>query len=615
MEAAPLTLAHAHARNAALETRRSNPVAASEEHDLAAAEFASAAQGTSDSEALRILNLLEQHHKQLGQILRSSHERPAASGDAPQASPAATTSPAPSPAPLREPSPPKPAPERLPSPERTVHPPRLPRGLRPNARDLSSSIVSNLASARGIPNGRQKRPTPISPLVSNQHADGHNAEDETRPKSVSRKSTGTTDALLSMSKQSQSQARPSWAPPTEQGTAHPNTVEQTDETSSDAPFQQFYATFENLISKLSAPLAFAGLPLTTNASTTTPAPPAKSPVQASPKPPKAPARASPAAPSIDYSQLISRAALRAVSGQGTQSHNPAESFYVVPTTGGTISYAEIMNRVDREEARGSLRHHRQPSNLSNISEDNFVDAESMILPHRSHENIGGSQQGSGRFNRRGGGGGGGAEGVEEAKVDGKTMEEIALANHALRQLVDTLSRRLHVFEMSAQTSSAALAQSIRSLQRSPFTTPTTLSPENSRGKSTGKGGGLGMGLDLGLGMGIGTHSGGGGGGGGAAAGPTPGSDEAMAKRIAELEEILRKSDARLRKKDDENAKLRENLSRYKEKWENLKAGAKARREREREARPGTAGKTVAEKSSPEDNRTRAVMDKPGPSGA
>lgn len=122
-----------------------------------------------------------------------------------------------------------------------------------------------------------------------------------------------------------------------------------------------------------------------------------------------------------------------------------------------------------------------------------------------------------------------------------------------------------------------------------------------------------MGLDLGLGMGVGMHSGGG--GGGATAGPVPGSDEAMAKRIAELEEILRKSDARLRKKDDENAKLRENLSRYKEKWENLKAGAKARREREREVKPGTtAAKAAAEKPS-EDNRTKAVMGKPGPSGA
>ena len=67
METSPLTLvgssagsgllvfltamqAHNHARSALLETRRSNPVAASEEHDLAAAEFATAAQGTGDLE-------------------------------------------------------------------------------------------------------------------------------------------------------------------------------------------------------------------------------------------------------------------------------------------------------------------------------------------------------------------------------------------------------------------------------------------------------------------------------------------------------------------------------------------------------------------------------------
>ena len=38
--------AHLHARNALSETRKSNPVAASEEHDLAAGEFAHAAQIT-----------------------------------------------------------------------------------------------------------------------------------------------------------------------------------------------------------------------------------------------------------------------------------------------------------------------------------------------------------------------------------------------------------------------------------------------------------------------------------------------------------------------------------------------------------------------------------------
>ncbi|KIX10183.1 uncharacterized protein Z518_01264 [Rhinocladiella mackenziei CBS 650.93] len=538
MESAPLTLAHTHARNAALETRRSNPVAASEEHDLAAAEFASAAQGTTDSEALRVLTLLEQHHKKLGHLLRSRHENPAGEDVSHPSSTTAVTTPATAPSqPKRQES------NRPSSPETTIHPPRLSRGQRSNARDLSSSIASNLASARGIPNSRQRRPAPISPLVSNQHADGQISQDETRGKPISKPGTDTSDALSSVSKQSQS--RPSWTPPILPGSSKSNADDEAEEQVADAPFQQFYATFESLISKLSAPLAFAGLPLTSPASSKPPA----SPVQPSAKSPKAPSRPTPAAPSVDYSHLISRAALRAVSG--TNAANPSESFYVVPTTGGTISYAEIMNRAEREEARG-LRHHRQPSNLSNISEDDFVDAQSTILPNRSRDH-GPAVGGPGRPSRRGG--------ADEVKINGKTMEELALENQALKHLSDTLSRRLHVFEMSAQTSSAALAQSIRSLHRSPLTTP-ILSPENSRGKNSTKG------MD--------------------GAPLVVGTDEAMAKRIAELEEILRKCDARVRKKDEENLKLKETITKYREKWDSLKAGAKARREREREGRGGKA---------------------------
>ncbi|OCT54689.1 hypothetical protein CLCR_02879 [Cladophialophora carrionii] len=518
--------AHTHARNAALESRRHNPVAASEEHDLAAAEFAAAAQGTSDSEALRVLNLLEQHHKKLGQLLKAAHEKPIVKSSPPSASADDGDNPTPSPAPQKQET------ARPSSPETTIHPPRLPKGLRSSTRELSSSIASNLASARGIPSNRQKRPTPISPLVSTQNADGHIAQDDTRGKILSRESADASDTPMSRSKQSQS--RPSWAPPLSPTKAE--STEKPAEQSSDAPFQQFYATFESLISKLSAPLAFAGLPLTT------PSTPKASPKPSlpSPKQPKQPARPTPAAPSVDYSQLISRAALRAVSGGG--STNPSESFYVVPTTGGTISYAEIMSRAEREEARAGLRgHHRQASNLTNISEDDFVDAQSTILPAPSGP--------PSRF-RRGG--------QEDVKVNGKTMEELALENQALKHLSDTLSKRLHVFEMSAQTSSAALAQSIRSLHnRSPM-----LSPENSRGKPLS---GKLLGFD---------------------SNPSGGHhpDEATQRRIAELEEILRKSDARARKKEEENIKLKETITKYRDKWDSLKAGAKARRERERAGR-------------------------------
>ncbi|KAK4938568.1 hypothetical protein LTR10_020999 [Elasticomyces elasticus] len=536
MESAPLTLAHTHVRNAIHEFDKHNLVAASEEYDLAAAEFATATQGSADCEALRILRLLEAEHKRLGKILREHHEKPNAEEPSHPSPSGAATSNAPTSS--------KQDSNRPPSPETSVHPPRLPRPLRSNTRDLSSSIASNLASARGIPSSRQKKPTPISPLVSNQHADGQIGQDETRANPISRQNTATSDALLAMSKQSTS--RPSWTPPVPpEQPARPTAGTEAEDQVSDAPFQQFYSTFESLISKLSAPLAFAGLPLTSPAS---PKPPA--PVPASPKSPKPHTRAAPAAPSIDYSQLISRAALRAVSGGG--STNPSESFYVVPTTGGTISYAEIMNRAEREEARGLRGHHRQTSNLSNISEDDFLDAQSTILPSRSRDS--GTIGPPSRFTRRGA--------LDEAKVNGKTMEELSLENQALKHLSDTLSRRLHVFEMSAQTSSAALAQSIRSLHRSPLTTP-LLSPENSRGKHSNKA------IDVGI-------------------------DDATTKRIAELEEILRKSDARARKKEEENAKLKETITKYRDKWDSLKAGAKARREREREGRTGKTGEKASD---------------------
>ncbi|KIW48629.1 uncharacterized protein PV06_01199 [Exophiala oligosperma] len=540
MDAAPLTLAHTHARNAALEHKRNNAVAASEEYDLAAAEFAAAARESTDLEARRLLSLMEAQHKKLGEILRTSHERsqkplgagpsrPAAATDTGSVTTTASSETA-----------------RPPSPENAIQPPRLPRGLRPNARDLSSSIASNLASARGIPSTRQKRPTPISPLVSAQNADGQIAQEETRARTISKQDSSPTT--------SDPASRPPWAPPI-QPEATNTPKEEVDQHAADAPFQQFYSTFESLISKLSAPLAFAGLPLTSSSPTPAPKAAANNAPPVAQASPKTPSRSTPAAPAMDYSQLISRAALRAVSG-APSANNPSESFYVVPTTGGTISYAEIMNRAEREEGR-VLRHHshsRQPSTLSNISEDDFVDAQSTILPATA----GGPPSRFARHHRGAG---------LEAKVDGKTMEELALENQALKHLSDTLSRRLHVFEMSSQTASAAMAQSIRSLHVVGRNSP-LMSPENSRGgRASGKGGGGGE------------------------------ADDALAKRITDLEEILRRSDARARKKDDENAKLKETITKYREKWDSLKAGAKARRERERETTRGTGTATKSDEKS------------------
>jgi hypothetical protein len=507
MEAAPLNLAQTHARNAALETKRSNPVAASEEHDLAAAEFAAAAKGSSDQEAVRILNLLEQHHKKLGHILKTAHEKPAVDEQT-------DTTPV----------------------GGTLKPPRLSRTPRETTRELSSSIASNLASARGIRGAQQKRSAPISPLVSNQHADGQLSHD--MPKSRAASQPGP-----------QSGSKPSWAPPV----GNVDDVHDND-SAGDSPFQLFYNTYQGLVSKMSAPLAFAGLPLAQAA-----------PEEKSNTAPKAPSQTEKSTSTakdraMDYSRLISNAAFRAVS-TNTTNDTPTksrieDSFYHVPTAGGTISYAEMVNRADREEAR-TLRHHRQASNLSNISEnDDFVDASSTIIAQAtSHaaQPQQRSQQQTGRPLRRGA--------TNEPQFDGKTMEELSLENATLRHLSDKMSKRLHAFEMASQTSTAALAQSIRSMPRSPL-----MSPDVSRAGAASRKPPTSV---------TDKHQ------------PHPSFNKSSAKstttnddRIFELEEILRKNDARLKKKEAENEKLKVTVDKYKEKWDSLKAGAKARRERQ-----------------------------------
>jgi hypothetical protein len=435
----------------------------------------------------------------------------------------------------------KDSPIRPPGTDTVQKPPRLPRASRVPGRDLSSSIASNLATARGIPGNQQRRGVLVSPSVSAQHAGGRFSNDQ----AISKQGTDNTRIPGSNGhdffNSNEPHRKPSWTPPASAPEQEDQTPDEANKSSSDAPFQQFYNTFESLMSKLSAPLAFAGLPLNT-ATTPPPASPVAKTTAAAPgsrsKNVKPPIPAIPVtAESLDYSQLISQAALRAVR-DGVPSSNPAESFYVVPTEGGMASYSEIIQRTAREV---SNRHHRQ---LSNISEDNddFVDArETVPSPVTANSSAPGtaahSRRGSARLGPAG-------KAVDVPKVAGKTMEELALENETLRQYLDSTSKRLRVFELSAQSSSAALAQSIRSLQRSP-----TVTPENSRGKAD-------------------TSTSGRGGKG----------DEKARSRIAELEEILRKNDKELQRREKENAKLKDVVVRYREKWEKLKEGARARRE-------------------------------------
>ncbi|KZF22814.1 hypothetical protein L228DRAFT_247202 [Xylona heveae TC161] len=561
MEAAPLTLAHAHARSAVKELHKSNATAASEEHELAAGEFAHAAKGSNDAEALRTLQLLEQHHQKLAQILKFRSSVPTASAGPSEkvdtTSDAATSVPSPQPG--------SPIPAQSPSSLKTAiqqqQPPSLPTPSRAPTRDLSSSIASNLATARGIPANQQRRAQPVSPTLTAQHAGGKvsgPAKARTRATNSSNaEKAGAQSPPKLMTNTSLKDSPTAQSPTREVEKQKANTASKKIPASNDEPFQRFYSTFEGFLSRLSAPLAFAGLPLTSEESAP-PAPPQElvqrqrpSQVQTAAKPDKQ-ERAS-ADP--DVTKLFSRAALRAIREEnGASTSGPfggAESFYVVPTTGGTISYAGILSRAEQDSARNSALGLGSTSEAGDDQMDEFVDARESPQPSSPnlHRRLGSAS--SSRLAATGTASGIGL-GVTSRRAN-KTMEELQLENSALKQLSDTLSRRLHMWEANAQSSSLALQQSLRAMH------PNML-PQMQQSKPAS--------LTTGTGAGVATV-------GATAASTAPGSD---ADRLREIEEQLRLTRRELEKTAHENEKLRTVVSRYRERWSKLKEGARVRRE-------------------------------------
>lgn len=543
METAPLTLAHTHARNAVLETRKSNPVAASEEHDLAAGEFATVAQNSRDREALRTLHLLEQHHKKLAHILRFQHENPpsAATGELSQN----TTEPGTS----------KTDSQQLP---KLIGNPRLPKRE-------TSSIASNLASARGIP-AQPRRASPASPTLSSQQAGAKMTDGPAKVKNSESRLRGTqASGQRDRASHIPSQKQP-WSPPIGSPTGITSQQFVPSETSEPAqpmhrqsateePFQRFYSTFEGLISRISAPLAFAGLPLgsdgSSNASATR-----KSSAETRIDRQTAVSDRPGSSAEPDISRIFSRAALKAIrdsnggGGGGMGTGNAAESFYVVPTTGGTVSYAGILTRAEKEARRNSI----------DEADDDFVDARETPSSPELLQTSKGKGKGKGQAGR--------ASDKLTSLQPPKTLEELQMENQALRHLSDTLSKRLHMWEVNAQSSSMALQQSLKAMHHQNIPSP-------EHGPQSGS----------------------------AVPSPTAALSTAATTeqdlRIKELEEIIREGERELDQAGRENEKLRNVLGRYRDRWEKLKEGAKSRRAEGRagEASTKTSSAGTAQQST------------------
>ncbi|KAI8956118.1 hypothetical protein F4801DRAFT_525517 [Xylaria longipes] len=491
MESSPLIKAHDHARAASTATHTSDTTVAINEHTRAAGEFASAAKETTSVEALRTLKLLEEHHRRLSELLQAPLQPPssqaAAESESKEAEKEAVHSasdPATDPAKsLNE----KNAP---PKPTLLKHP-KYP------ARDLGASIASNLASARGI---RSKyRSQPLSPSVSNTEVPGNleGVLKKAAPRSKMQDMLDNSDKTSAVS-----------SPDRTAGVVEDESsrgISHTPATSSDEGFSRFYSAFGSIINKISAPLAFAGLPLISEEQPEEqiPPPPPETPIQ---KRIRVRHSAS-TSTEPDIQKLYSKAALRAVAREG-QSTN--DSFYVVPTSGHTASYASILTFADKEKRRMEASAHTTLGNLpEDPEEDDFVDARESQIIH------------SPAMKRRAG----------KGSTD-NIVEELYLENKSLKDMIDILSKRLHAFESMSQNSGMRLAESMRLMRPG--------SPLSSASKPAN-------------------------------------SEEAFAKELSELKQqnqVLIKQNEELEKS---YTKARANLVRYREKWDQLKAGAKARR--------------------------------------
>ena len=489
--------AHDHARAASIATHGSDTTVAINEHALAAGEFAKAASGTGSAEALRTLRLLEHHHRRLSELLRYPSENSISSTSGEGEIQASAEKPVPTSAAVAE--------LRASQSDigpRSSSPFRNPPGQHPRhlpPRELSSSIASNLASARGIRANYIRRP--ISPSVSAHQAPGsletHRRKLSNFPQSIPEHS------------------QPSWIPPTQSLShkAEPQTstsktsavAETAATTTNDEGFSRFYSTFENILSKLSAPLAFSGLPLASEDDSAQTADTSS----ADAKKVRGQKDRSPSDP--DLTKYISRAALRATAAG--QSAN--DSFYVVPPSGHTISYAHILSFAEKEKRRLAVSMHSEnPDLFADPDEEDFFDARELLgptSPSSSRRFLVGSKRFSGK----------------ELEV---RVEELDLENKSLKEVVDKLSKRLHAFEMAAQNSSMALQESMRLMR------PMSPAREAANG------------------------------------------DGSLKRRVAELEEHVTLGGKEIDRLGKENEKLKSVVARYRERWEKLKEGAKTRRD-------------------------------------
>lgn len=322
----------------------------------------------------------------------------------------------------------------------------FPRRMPP--REMSSSIASNLASARGIRSAPQAHA--LSPSLTATEAQGamgppprRRPQQSLGPKSPQQAGApswlpptpnpgeGENDAAVRAargSRGSRDSRRASRDDTTLAGSARDH-ARDAQTTMAEEGFAKFYSAFESLKSKLSAPLAFAGLPLISEeepASSETAQSPAPAGSSRSGGAGKRGSTGGNAEPEL--TKYFSKAAIKASLTTSQAAVN--DSFYVVPTSGGSISYAAMVGYTPGNDTDSP------PSVGEGIDdeegEDDFVDArEHPLTPKGQSFRAGGTPKTS--LSRKASTAGAAGE---------KTAEELALENSHLKKTLDAAAHAL-----------------------------------------------------------------------------------------------------------------------------------------------------------------------------
>ncbi|KAF1942286.1 hypothetical protein EJ02DRAFT_454482 [Clathrospora elynae] len=566
MESASLNRAHDHARTAATATLSNSVAIAGQEHDSAAAAFRDAAQDTHNAEALRILSLLEDHHRKLAGLIKEAPRKDKTSDGKKQPPESSTTA-----------TPPHISSRAPPS---TTSPPTPPTSRR---RLPQSSIATNLAEKRGIPS--VKRATGGTSVNASGSIAGGNESPSTPVRHLLAQQSRRADS--STAKDSPQQLKDT-SPPT------------------DDNFRRFYSAFGGVISAISAPLAFTSLPLTPTPPTPVPEPPKETRPTKSTSRTQSPEASRTVKSSVpDLAALISKPALRALRADGAPPLGPNESFYLVPTSGGTVTYASVLRDPNAPNAPNARLNPMDEGSgsMKGSSYEEFVDAREDVGPpsptkaRRPHSR--GNPSATVTAQRT----------IPAGRGAGlKTMEELALENDTLKGVIDKQAKRIQMWELNSQTSFNAFAQSFRA--RGPgrvSSDPSALAQALSQGSNPSSALPSPTLPDQ-------TQQ---------PASPGPAPDAEASKRIADLEALLASQTAKandlmsnneqLAKQNERNTQV---LGRYREQWEKLKAGARKKEQERRERRvvevkTGETAKNGSAEAAGEADEDEGLEEEPG----